>query len=127
MFAPVADTRKSWGGIFGLLGMDSENTGEFKHVCSRKEGPLRFLLSLFWSPLGKKANDQSLFSLKKNLMLPTGGPYPRHYFLKHKKKKKNRTFGEDRFYLPWSRCRLFCFIFYVIFTALWLNQYKYQM
>lgn len=84
----MADTRKSWGGIFGLLGMDSENTGEFKHVCSRKEGPLRFLLSLFWSPLGKKANDQSLFSLKKNLMLPTGGPYPRHYFLKHKKKKK---------------------------------------
>lgn len=52
----VEGTGKSWGGIFGPLGMDSGNT-EFKEGGDFK--------SPYGSPIGKKANNQFLFPLKR--------------------------------------------------------------
>lgn len=64
----VEATEKSWGGIFGPLGMDSGHTGEFKEGEDFK--------SPYWSPLGKRANNLFLFPLKRL----SCGPYPGYYF-----------------------------------------------
>ena len=126
LVAPVAGTRKSWCGIFGPLGMDSENTRELKYVSSRRVR-LCFLVFFFrWSsgpPLRVKTSYHFLSFLKRILCNPQVG-LPLETMCE---KENFRLLKKTEILLSLLQMSAFLFInFCGLFLALQLNQYKYK-